>query len=73
LLVIKETRLFFFQTIIILAKSIKRLVYELILANTELYILRVANKIFSKYRRTKKNRICQGGIFIIEKTYDIIA
>jgi hypothetical protein len=48
----------FFQTIVILAKSIKCLVYELTLANTELYIFQVANKTFSKRRRTKKNHIC---------------
>jgi hypothetical protein len=47
----------FFQTIAVLAKNTKRLAYELTLANTELYILRVANKVFSKYRRTKKNHI----------------
>jgi hypothetical protein len=64
---------FLFQIIIILAKNIKYLVYELILTNTELYIFRVINKVFSKYRRTKKNRICQEGIFIIKEAYDIIA
>jgi hypothetical protein len=63
----------FFQTIVVLAKSIKRLVYKLTLANTELYIFRVTNKVFSKYRRTKKNHICQGDILIIEEAYDIIA
>jgi hypothetical protein len=63
---------FFFQTIIILAKNIECLVYKLTLTNTKLYILRVANKIFSKYYRTKKNHIYQGGAFIIEETHDII-
>jgi hypothetical protein len=61
-----------FQTIIVLAKNIKRLVYELTFANTELYILRVANKVFSKRHKTKKIHICQGNILIIEKSYDII-
>jgi hypothetical protein len=63
----------FFQTIAVLAKGIERLAYELTLANTELYIFRVANKVFSKRRRTKKNHICQGGALIIEEAHDIIA
>jgi hypothetical protein len=63
----------FFQIIIILAKNTKRLAYELTLANTKLYILRVVNKTFSKYRRTKKNHIRQGDILIIKEAYDIIA
>jgi hypothetical protein len=62
-----------FQTIVILAKGTERLAHELILANTELYIFRAANKVFSKYRRAKKNRIRQGGILTIEEAYDIIA
>jgi hypothetical protein len=63
----------FFQTIVVLAKGIKRLVYKLTLINTKLRILQVANKAFSKCYRTKKNRIRQGGILIIKETYDIIA
>jgi hypothetical protein len=47
----------FFQIIIILAKNIKRLVYELIFTNTKLYIFQVINKVLSKHRRTKKNHI----------------
>jgi hypothetical protein len=47
----------FFQTIVVLAKDTKRLAYELTLANTKLYISRVVNKVFSKRRRAKKNRI----------------
>jgi hypothetical protein len=65
--------LFFFQTIVVLAKNTERLAYELTLANTKLYILRVANKAFSKRRRTKKNHIRQGGILTIKNAYDIIA
>jgi hypothetical protein len=61
-----------FQTIVILAKSIECLAHELTLINTKLYIFQVANKVFSKYRKTKKNRIYQGDIFIIEEAYDII-
>jgi hypothetical protein len=45
----------------------------LILITAEIRILCKTNKTFSKYRRAKKNRICQGGIFIIEDTYDILA
>jgi hypothetical protein len=45
----------------------------LILANTELYIFQAANKALSKRRRTKKNRIRQGGVFIIKEAHDIIA
>jgi hypothetical protein len=63
----------FFQTIVILAKSIECLVHELTLTNTELYILRIANKVFSKRYRTKKNHIRQGSALIIEETYNIIA
>jgi hypothetical protein len=72
-LLLRKLAYFFFQTIVILAKNIECLAYELNLAYTKLYILRVANKVFSKYYRTKKNRICQGDIFIIEEAYDIIA
>jgi hypothetical protein len=63
----------FFSTIALLAKNIKRLVYELILVTAEIYILRKANKILSKRRRAKKNRIRQGGIFTIEDIYNILA
>jgi hypothetical protein len=45
----------------------------LILITAEVRILRKANKIFSKYQRAKKNYIRQGGVFIIEDTYDILA
>jgi hypothetical protein len=62
----------FFQTIAILAKDTKHLVYELTLANTELYIFQIANKVFSKCYRTKKNYIRQGGVFIIKEAYNII-
>jgi hypothetical protein len=61
-----------FQTIIILAKNIKRLAYKLTLTNTKLYIFQVTNKIFFKYRRIKKNHICQKNILIIKTAYDII-
>jgi hypothetical protein len=63
----------FFQTIVVLAKSIECLAYELTLANTELRIFRVTNKVLSKYYRTKKNYIRQKGILIIKEAYDIIA
>jgi hypothetical protein len=63
----------FFQTIIVLAKNIKYLVYELIFANAELYIFREINKVFSKYHKTKKNHIYQKDILIIKETHDIIA
>jgi hypothetical protein len=69
----KNSFIFLFQTIIVLAKNTKRLVYELILINTKLYIFRAINKVFSKYRRAKKNRIRQGDILIIEEVYNIIA
>jgi hypothetical protein len=45
----------------------------LILVTAEVYILRKANKVFSKRRKAKKNRIRQGGVFIIEDIYDILA
>jgi hypothetical protein len=35
--------------------------------------LRKTNKVLSKHRKAKKNRICQGGIFIIENIYNILA
>jgi hypothetical protein len=72
-LLLRKLAYFFFQIIVVLAKNTKRLVYELTLTNTELYIFQVTNKIFSKYRRTKKNHIRQGSIFTIEETHDIIA
>jgi hypothetical protein len=39
----------------------------------EIYILYKANKVFSKCRKAKKNRIRQGGVFTIEDTHDILA
>jgi hypothetical protein len=39
----------------------------------EIRILRKANKVFSKRRKAKKNRIRQGGILTIKDTYDILA
>jgi hypothetical protein len=63
----------FFSTVASLAKNTKRLAYELILITAKIYILRKANKAFSKRRRAKKNRIRQGGIFIIEDAYNILA
>jgi hypothetical protein len=62
-----------FLTIVLLAKDIERLAYELILITAEVYILHKTNKVFSKYRKAKKNRIRQGGILIIKDTYDILA
>jgi hypothetical protein len=62
-----------FLIVALLVKNIKKLAHELILITTEVYILRKINKVFSKYRRAKKNRIRQGGIFIIEDIYDILA
>jgi hypothetical protein len=40
---------------------------------TKIRTFRNTNIIFSKRRRTKKNRIRQGGAFIIEDAHDIIA
>jgi hypothetical protein len=40
-----------------LAKGIKRIVYEITLLFTEIRILRAANKALSKYHRTKKARV----------------
>jgi hypothetical protein len=65
--------IFLFSTIVLLAKDTERLVYELILMTAEVYILRKTNKILSKYRRAKKNRICQGGVLTIEDIYNILA
>jgi hypothetical protein len=62
-----------FAIVIALAKSIKRLVYEIILLIDKIYIFRVINKIFSKRWKAKKNRIYQGDILIIEDIYDILA
>jgi hypothetical protein len=63
----------FFSIVALLAKDTERLAHELILITAEIHILRKANKVFSKCRRAKKNRIRQGGILIIEDTYDILA
>ena len=56
-----------------MAKGIERLAYKLTLVNTELRILRAANKALSKRRKAKKNRIRQGGALTIKDTHDIIA
>jgi hypothetical protein len=63
----------FFSIVVLLAKGTERLTHELILITAEIYILHKANKVFSKYRRAKKNYICQEDIFTIEDTYDILA
>jgi hypothetical protein len=65
--------IFFFSIIALLAKDIKRLAHELILVTVKVYILRKANKVFSKCRRAKKNYIRQGDILTIKDTYDILA
>jgi hypothetical protein len=65
--------IFLFSIVALLAKNTKRLIYELILITTEIYILYKINKIFSKYQKAKKNRIRQRGILIIKDTYDILA
>jgi hypothetical protein len=62
-----------FEIIILLAKNIEILTYEIILLTTEIQILRKANKILSKRRKAKKTRFRQGGVFIIEDAYDILA
>jgi hypothetical protein len=46
-----------FLIVVLLAKGTKRLAHELILITTEVRILRKANKVLSKCRRAKKNRI----------------
>ena len=56
-----------------MAKGIERLAYKLTLVNTELRILRAANKALSKRRKAKKNRIRQGGALTIEDVHDIMA
>jgi hypothetical protein len=61
-----------FQIVIVLAKDIERLVYEITLLSTEVYIFRVANKTFSKYCRAKKTRVRQGSAFIIGDKQDIL-
>jgi hypothetical protein len=63
----------FFLIIVLLAKNTKRLAHELTLITAKIYILRKANKVFSKRRRAKKNRIRQGGAFIIKDTHNILA
>jgi hypothetical protein len=63
---------FIFQIIITLAKNIKRLAYEITFLLVEIYIFRVTNKTFSKYRKAKKTRVRQGNIFIIRDKQDIL-
>jgi hypothetical protein len=63
----------FFSIIALLAKDTERLAYELILVTAEIYILRKANKVFSKRRRAKKNHIRQGGALTIKDIYNILA
>jgi hypothetical protein len=65
--------IFLFSTIALLAKDTERLAHELILVTAEVYILYKINKIFSKCRKAKKNRIRQGDALIIEDAYDILA
>jgi len=54
-------------------KNIEILVYKIIFISTELYIFWVINQILSRYQKTKKNRIYQGNVFIIEDIYNILA
>jgi hypothetical protein len=55
-----------------LAKNIKRLVYEITFLLVEVRIFHVVNKTFSKCRRTKKTRVRQGSILIIRDRQDIL-
>jgi hypothetical protein len=64
--------IFIFQIVVALAKSIKRLVYEVIFLLAEVYIFRAINKALSKCRRAKKTRVRQGGAFIIRDKQDIL-
>ena len=56
-----------------MAKGTEILAYKNILLAAEVRILRAANEALSKRRRSKKNRIRQGGALTIEDAYDILA
>jgi hypothetical protein len=62
-----------FLIIALLAKNTERLAHELTLITAEIRTLRKTNEVLSKYQKTKKNRIRQGGVFIIKDIYDILA
>jgi hypothetical protein len=49
-----------------LAKSIKRITYEITLLSAEVRIFRAANKSLSKCRRAKKARVRQDSALTIE-------
>jgi hypothetical protein len=57
-----------FETIATLAKITERLVYKMTLLSTEVYILRVVNKILSKRYRAKKTLVYQEETLIVEDT-----
>ena len=61
-----------FLIVTILAKGIEILVYKMTLTFTKVCILWAINKVLSKYRKTKKNCICQGGILTIEDVHNIL-
>jgi hypothetical protein len=62
-----------FAIVAMLAKGIEILVYKVTFLTAENYTFRKANKILSKRRRTKNNRIQQGGVLIIEDANNILA
>jgi hypothetical protein len=48
-------------------------VYELILLREEITILRIANDLLSRRRRTKKQHVQEGGVLRIEDIQDLEA
>lgn len=63
----------FFETIITLTKNIERIAHKMTLLSVKVHTFRAANKALSKRYRTKKARIRQGGVLIVENRQDIIA
>ena len=55
-----------FEIITTLAKGIEQIAYKMTLLSVEVYTLWVANKALSKYYKTKKARVYEEGILIVE-------
>ena len=69
----KSLSILIFKTVALLAKETELLVYKNTLLYIEIYLLYIANKVFSKCCRAKKTYICQEGVFIIEDIYNILS
>ena len=61
-----------FEIIIVLVKSIERIVYKMIFLFAKIHTLWTANKALSKYYRAKKARVYKEDILIVKDIQDFL-